>query len=153
MANIPDKVRRQVFAQKGKRCVVCGRTQGERRNNLPIHHIDANTNNNNLDNLIPVCQSCHVHIHREDKPPYRFYHRQLPKAARSSWNQYEANHYDGPAISLEEAIEQFSNEIGEPSSAKYQSFNQSKYPLYYHRYAPDGEIKPRPKQTKLSTFH
>ena len=36
-------------------CEICGGTQ-----NLDIHHIDGNWQNNNLDNLMCLCRSCHT---------------------------------------------------------------------------------------------
>ena len=36
-------------------CELCGSTQ-----NLDIHHIDGNWQNNNLDNLMCLCRSCHM---------------------------------------------------------------------------------------------
>jgi len=30
---------------------------------LVVHHIDENTKNDNLDNLITLCRSCHVRLH------------------------------------------------------------------------------------------
>lgn len=41
------------------RCEICGRDK-----KLDIHHIDENPNNNNLDNLMCLCRSCHMKIHR-----------------------------------------------------------------------------------------
>jgi hypothetical protein len=40
-------------------CESCGATK-----NLDIHHIDNNWRNNNIDNLMCVCRSCHMKIHR-----------------------------------------------------------------------------------------
>lgn len=39
-------------------CEVCGS-----KNNLDIHHIDNNWQNNNVDNLICLCRSCHMKEH------------------------------------------------------------------------------------------
>jgi len=32
---------------------------------LQVHHIDENPGNNDLENLIPLCASCHLKIERE----------------------------------------------------------------------------------------
>lgn len=40
------------------KCEKCGKT-----GKLDIHHIDENPNNNNLDNLMCLCRSCHMKIH------------------------------------------------------------------------------------------
>jgi len=41
-------------------CEICGS-----KNNLDIHHKDGNWQNNNLDNLICLCRSCHTKLERE----------------------------------------------------------------------------------------
>lgn len=40
-------------------CEICGTTK-----NLDVHHIDKNPNNNRKENLIVLCRSCHIRIHR-----------------------------------------------------------------------------------------
>lgn len=40
-------------------CYICGATF-----NLDIHHIDENWRNNSLMNLMCVCRSCHLKLHR-----------------------------------------------------------------------------------------
>lgn len=44
---------------KKDHCEICGSKQ-----NLDIHHIDGNWQNNNLDNLICLCRSCHMKTER-----------------------------------------------------------------------------------------
>lgn len=44
------------------RCEKCGK-----EGRLDIHHKDENPNNNNLENLMCVCRSCHMKIHRPRK--------------------------------------------------------------------------------------
>jgi len=48
----------ELFLSKTQ-CEKCGSIE-----NLDIHHIDHNPNNNNLDNLMCLCRSCHMKIHR-----------------------------------------------------------------------------------------
>ncbi len=40
-------------------CKLCGKTQQQNRKKLDIHHIDYNKKNNNPNNLISLCRSCH----------------------------------------------------------------------------------------------
>ena len=47
-----------LFLHKDK-CEKCGKT-----GKLDIHHIDENPNNNNLENLMCLCRSCHMKAHR-----------------------------------------------------------------------------------------
>ena len=49
-----------LFLHKDK-CELCGKT-----GKLDIHHIDENPNNNNLNNLMCLCRSCHMKIHRNE---------------------------------------------------------------------------------------
>lgn len=39
-------------------CEICGD-----KNNLCVHHIDYNRNNNDINNLITVCKKCHQEYH------------------------------------------------------------------------------------------
>lgn len=43
-----------------KECVVCGNDY-----KIDIHHIDKNTDNNDLANLQILCRYCHVKVHSE----------------------------------------------------------------------------------------
>lgn len=54
--------RMQVYLKEGRKriCEICGSTK-----NIDVHHIDKNYNNNSSDNLMIVCRSCHMKIHRQ----------------------------------------------------------------------------------------
>lgn len=41
-------------------CEICGST-----NDVEVHHIDKNHNNNNPENLISLCSSCHTRVHNQ----------------------------------------------------------------------------------------
>ena len=56
---------REVFERDGENCTICGSTR-----RLGIHHKDGmgstiplESRNNALDNLVLICQSCHMKIH------------------------------------------------------------------------------------------
>lgn len=49
----------QLILQKNE-CEQCGSKE-----NLDMHHIDGNWGNNNLNNLICLCRSCHTKLERE----------------------------------------------------------------------------------------
>ena len=48
------RLRAQVLARDGRRCVVCGAAEG-----LEIHHVDGDPRNNAPGNLKTVCRACH----------------------------------------------------------------------------------------------
>jgi len=60
------KVRRAVYERDNNTCQICGRTQEEVGKKLSVHHIKPYRlfgnyeEANNLENLITLCQSCHM---------------------------------------------------------------------------------------------
>lgn len=59
----PDKpceeYRKIAFECYGYGCCVCGKTTGK----IEVHHIDGNHNNDNPENLAPLCTGCHNKAH------------------------------------------------------------------------------------------
>ena len=51
---VPAPVRKRLLEEFHHRCALCG---GERPH---VHHIDLNPSNNDINNLIPLCPSCHL---------------------------------------------------------------------------------------------
>lgn len=51
-----------LIEDREKVCEICGSTK-----NVDIHHKDGNHHNNESDNLMLVCRSCHMKLHREVK--------------------------------------------------------------------------------------
>ena len=43
-----------------RKCQICEKTELEERRKLSIHHIDYNKQNNNPNNLISLCERCHL---------------------------------------------------------------------------------------------
>jgi 5-methylcytosine-specific restriction endonuclease McrA len=77
-----ESVRKRVFSRYGEVCALCGRTMEERIQGLSVHHINGNDSDNRIENLIPVCQSCHLNIHSKDTPPFGWFYRRLPEGKR-----------------------------------------------------------------------
>lgn len=50
--------------------ILCERCKKYRA--LQIHHIDKNKKNNNLQNVIMICKSCHRMIHNKNAKPYNW---------------------------------------------------------------------------------
>jgi len=55
-----EELKKKVRDFYGRRCVSCGIPEGETDFKLDVHHIDGIKKNNNFDNLIPLCKSCHT---------------------------------------------------------------------------------------------
>ena len=63
-----DEVLPEQYAYRAKRagmvkCAICSETEV-----VDIHHIDEDRNNNDLDNLMPLCPTHHAYIHRGKFP-------------------------------------------------------------------------------------
>jgi len=59
-----DDYRSTALRLFGERCLHCG--SGEE---VKVHHMDGDHDHSRRDNLIPLCQECHVQLHR-GAPPY-----------------------------------------------------------------------------------
>jgi 5-methylcytosine-specific restriction endonuclease McrA len=58
------KIRRaDIRARDNQECQLCYRTYNAKSFQFVIHHIDKNPFNENSDNLILLCRSCHRRIH------------------------------------------------------------------------------------------
>ena len=61
--NVPERYKRYqtiCFKKWPKKCVLCGYDKI-----VAVHHIDENHNNNNIDNLVPLCMNHHEEIHHK----------------------------------------------------------------------------------------
>lgn len=54
-----NKLKEQIRKRDNYRCQECKYTQKTLGYKLPVHHIDYNKENNNPENLISLCRSCH----------------------------------------------------------------------------------------------
>ena len=48
--------------EKERKCEICGSTS-----NIDVHHKDGNRTNNNPENLVLLCRSCHMKEHRKTR--------------------------------------------------------------------------------------
>lgn len=69
---------------KGSACTICGSTES-----VIAHHIDGDRSNNSIENLEPICRSCHGKIHT-GADGYEEWFENLEESARI---------YDGSAVS------------------------------------------------------
>jgi len=53
-----SEYREKAITEYGEECHGCGSTE-----HVLIHHRDGDRSNNNLENLIPLCEACHGKVH------------------------------------------------------------------------------------------
>lgn len=70
--------RAKCFEAKGKRCHFCGDSD-----TVQVHHVDGDRENNDLNNLLPVCPSCHAKIHA-GSDGFEKWHEKLPDSLDTS---------------------------------------------------------------------
>lgn len=68
--------REKCLSQKQERCTIC-----DSSTNIVVHHVDGDRSNNSIENLIPVCSSCHNKIHGRN-PSVEGWVRELGKKPR-----------------------------------------------------------------------
>jgi len=104
--------RQAVLAAWGDECLVRVRfpeawlntTSGTRyQDTLSLHHINGDDTDDRVANVIPLYQSCYIHIHKVDEHPYRQGHRQLPIEHRNAWNPHYKEYYEGPRLNSKQA--------------------------------------------------
>lgn len=54
-----NKAQRVCFKHHPRECTECGS-----ETNIEVHHVDGDQNNNQPDNLLPLCRDCHAKLHR-----------------------------------------------------------------------------------------
>src|SRR5262249_46217025 len=70
----------------GNRCTTCGEEVGDANDrDLPVHHIDENPKNNMPENLITLCQACHMTHHKSKEPPFCLSTSRLKAEAERRW--------------------------------------------------------------------
>ena len=61
-----DAVRELIRNRDDNKCQIC-----DSKNNIQVHHIDFDNNNQNPQNLVSLCRTCHrIHTHRNRGTPY-----------------------------------------------------------------------------------
>jgi len=61
------KIRKEVVDRDGYECRICHRYEGEVP--LHVHHKDWDRSNNQQQNLVTLCQPCHMQVHNEGYKP------------------------------------------------------------------------------------
>ena len=68
---------RELFNYYCARCGTYCRNINNKKLTLQVHHIDENPSNNDLENLIPLCASCHLKIEGEARLHAPYHEKQL----------------------------------------------------------------------------
>jgi 5-methylcytosine-specific restriction endonuclease McrA len=60
------------------------------RSALLVHHIDENPANNRPENLVTVCEGCHMVHHKSNTTPFSWFAAYAEKATRSMTSRWKA---------------------------------------------------------------
>lgn len=60
------QLKKYIRRRDNYRCQICNKTESTNKHRLDVHHINYNKSNNEVDNLISLCKSCHMRIHTND---------------------------------------------------------------------------------------
>lgn len=61
-----SKIRKSILQRDNNECQLCGLKQAFSKKPLHVHHKDGNKMNNSQNNLITLCESCHIECHRDE---------------------------------------------------------------------------------------
>lgn len=91
-------LRTPILNRDGYRCVACGDSERLRmfvrsskvqfRSSFTIHHINENPSDNRIENLVTLCQECHMTHHKSHKTPFPWlgeYASQASESMTSKW--------------------------------------------------------------------
>jgi len=70
--------RAKCLNEKGERCEIC-----EGGEDIVVHHVDGDRSNDSIENLVPLCRSCHSKVHQNADGYESWHDRLLPKRERS----------------------------------------------------------------------
>lgn len=92
---------------KAKKCSKCGS-----RKNLQMHHVNRNKQDSSIENLLTVCEKCHIEIHRNDIYPnakwkirYGIGINQIIKKLHMQYQKIKNLHMSGKLESILEALD------------------------------------------------
>lgn len=77
--------REACLSAKGEQCSLCDDPSGR----IVVHHIDGDRENNDLENLMPVCRGCHKCIHSGSEG-YKEWYQKLKPEVRDSYGPDDA---------------------------------------------------------------
>ena len=69
-----EDIRPKILNRDNYKCQICGKSEAPMKNkrygtitNLRVHHINQNIKDNSSKNLVTLCQSCHIKLHKTKK--------------------------------------------------------------------------------------
>ena len=86
---------RELFNYHCSRCGLYCRVADSRKDLLQVHHIDENPENNNFENLIPLCATCHLKIEKEARLHAPFRNRQSELFSETYWTTMQKMREEG----------------------------------------------------------
>lgn len=113
--------RQKCIEAKGTECVVCGSDEGD---DIVIHHVDGIRFHNELENLEPMCESCHRKVH-EGADGYEDWSEQLMehpdntttiRITKASYHELQKRAEDVGAETFQEIIDHLLKETTEEIS-------------------------------------
>lgn len=60
-----QQYREKCLREKEEKCHICGVNE-----NIVVHHIDGNATNDEIGNLLPLCEKCHKKVHGDSAVSY-----------------------------------------------------------------------------------
>jgi len=77
-----SKLKKQIRERDNFTCQECGWTEKKLGYKLRIHHIDYNKKNNNSNNLISLCKTCHLKTNFERQDWIKYFYNKLYESAK-----------------------------------------------------------------------
>lgn len=87
--------REKCLTEKEEVCQICGVEE-----NIVVHHKDGDRANESLDNLVPLCQSCHRKVHTNAEGYGEWHSQILPKDERVRYVRWKISPDDQALIDL-----------------------------------------------------
>ena len=73
-----NKIRARILERDNYTCRICHCSACDSDRKLNVHHIDYRRANNEDDNLITLCMTCHAQIHLEGFKPWVYFDLPAP---------------------------------------------------------------------------
>jgi len=116
--SVPEEDRAKLFLWCDRHCCFCGK---KCTTNIEIHHIDEDTSNNDIDNLIPLCFDCHGELPRYNaKHPKgsKYYSREVKTRRDQIYEEHTRKYLRQVNIHVSRFIQHTRDRNGKPIARK-----------------------------------